>query len=318
MTPLPVPPVQQAAPAAASRRRAFVAIWCASAAGAALLIGCASTTHNPPETEGPPAPETVWALTTAGDLIRFNAGQPRRVQASVAVKGLQAGDALVGIDFRVAKGVLYALSRSGQIFTLDVGTGQLKPVGTGKPPVALRGQLFGMDFNPALDRIRVVSDAGQNLRFHPDTGAQIDFDAQTPGGQADPDLAYAPGDVRQGQKPRVLAAAYTYNTKDEKLTTNFVLDGASGTLALQGSREGVAPVESPNLGVLRTVGSLGTGPLTDAAFDISDVRNTALTAVRSAQHPSTRLYRVDLSTGQATFVGTVGTGQPLVGMAIEP
>ena len=318
MKTLPVRPVEQAAPVAASRRRSGVAVWCASAVCAASMIGCASTTHNPPETEGPPAPETVWALTTAGDLIRFNAGQPRRVQASVAVKGLQTGDGLVGIDFRVAKGVLYALSRSGQIFTLDVGTGQLKPVGTGKPPVALRGQLFGMDFNPALDRIRVVSDAGQNLRFHPDTGAQIDFDAQTPGGQADPDLAYAPGDVRQGQKPRVLAAAYTYNTKDEKLTTNFVLDGASGTLALQGSREGVAPVESPNLGVLRTVGSLGTGPLTDAAFDISDVRNTALTAVRSAQYPSTRLYRVDLSTGQATFVGTVGTGQPLIGMAIEP
>jgi hypothetical protein len=282
------------------------------------MIGCALPAHNPPETDGPPAPETVWALTTAGDLIRFNAGQPRRVQASVAVKGLQAGDALVGIDFRVAKGVLYAFSRSGQTFTLDVGTGQLKPVGTGKVPVALRGQLFGMDFNPALDRIRVVSDAGQNLRFHPDTGEQIDFDAQTPGSQADPDLAYAPGDVRQGQKPRVLAAAYTYNTKDEKLTTNFVLDGTGGTLALQGSREGVAPVESPNLGVLRTVGSLGTGPLTDAAFDISDVRNTALAAVRTVQQPTARLYRVDLSTGQATFVGTVGTGQPLIGLAIEP
>lgn len=318
MKPPLIRPAKQAAPAAASRRRSGVASWCAFAACAVLLIGCASPTHNPPETEGPAAPETVWALTTAGDLIRFNAGQPRRVQATVKVQGLQPGDALVGIDFRVAKGVLYALSRSGQIFTLDVGTGQLKPVGTGKPPVALRGQLFGMDFNPALDRIRLVSDAGQNLRFHPDTGAQIDFDAQTPGGQADPDLAYAPGDARQGQTPRVLAAAYTYNTKDEKLTTNFAIDGVSGTLALQGSREGVAPVESPNLGVLRTVGSLGTGPLTDAAFDISDVRNTALAAVRTAQHPSTRLYRVDLTTGQATFVGTVGTGQPLIGMAIEP
>ena len=283
-----------------------------------LLSGCAPLSPEPLEVEGPPAKETVLALTSAGELIRFNAGQPRRMEARVPVKGLAVGDALVGMDFRVAKGVLFALARSGQVYTLDAATGQLKPVGIGKPPVALRGERFGVDFNPALDRIRVVSDVGQNLRFHPDTGAQIDFDAQTPGVQADPNLAYAPGDVLHGKAPQVVAAAYTYNNKDEKLTTNYVLDAGSGTLAMQGSREGVVPLESPNLGVLRTVGTLGLGPLTDASFDISDVRNTALAAVRTERNPQTRLYRLDLATGKATWLGTVGDGQALVGMAIEP
>ena len=36
---------------------------------------------------------------------------------------------------------------------------------------ALSGTAFGFDFNPTVDRIRVVSDTGQNLRLNPDTGA---------------------------------------------------------------------------------------------------------------------------------------------------
>ena len=287
--------------------------------GAALALGgCAVTGTEPAEAEGPPARETVLALTASGELLRFNAGQPRRVQSSVPVKGLRPGDSLVGIDFRVAKGVLFAVGRMGQVYTLDSASGQLTAVGSGTPSVALLGQRFGVDFNPALDRIRVVSDTGQNLRFHPDTGAQIDFDPATPGPQADPDLRFAPGDAQQGHRPQVVSAAYTYNTRDEKLTTNYVLDARLGTLAMQGSLEGAMPVESPNLGVLRTVGPLGTGPLTDASFDISDVRNTALAVVRTPQHPRARLFRLDLATGQATAVGTVGQGQPLIGMAIEP
>lgn len=287
--------------------------------GAALgLGGCTGWAPESAELEGPPAKETVLALTADGHLLRFNAGQPRRILSTVPVKGLLAGDSLVGIDFRVAKGVLYAVGRSGQIYTLNPDTGTLKSVGAGKPPVALRGSRFGVDFNPAADRIRVVSDAGQNLRFHPDTGGLVDFDAKLPGTQADPDLTYAAGDSQQGYVPQLIAAAYTYNNKDEKLTTNFALDARQGTLVMQGSREGVTPVESPNLGVLRTVGALGTGPLADAAFDISDVRNTALAALRTAPQARTRLYTIDLSSGVARFVGTVANGQALVGMAIEP
>lgn len=301
-------------------RFSMVAACRAPLSGLALLAlaACAPLPPEPPEAEGPPAPETVLALTADGQLLRVNAGQPRRVQASVPVTGLKPGDSLVGMDFRVAKGVLFALGKSGQIYTLNAQTGQATAVGSGVVAVPLKGARFGVDFNPALDRIRVVSDTGQNLRFHPDTGAQIDFNATAPGTQPDPDLAYAPGDVQHGQAPQVVSAAYTYNTKDEKLTTNYAIDARTGTLVMQGSREGVAPVESPNLGVLRTVGELGTGPLTQASFDISDVRNTALLAVQTPSQPRTQLYQVDLSSGQARRLGTLGTGQALVGLAIEP
>jgi len=87
---------------------------------------------------------------------------------------------------------------------------------------------------------------------------------------------------------------------------------------MQGSREGTQPVVSPNAGQLRTVGPLGLGPLTDVSFDIADVGNTALIAVRTAADPQTRLHQVDLATGATRPLGLVGDGAPLVGLAIEP
>ncbi len=279
-----------------------------------LLAGCAHLVEPwPNETK-----ESLVAVTKDGHLIRVHTTNPWEVRAALPLRGLPVGEQLVGMDFRVAKGVLYALGRTGQLYTLDVQTAQLAPVGNGRLQVPLRGTQFGVDFNPTVDRIRVVSELGQNLRLHPDTGAMVDFDAAAEGVQPDPDLRFADPDPQTGQRPQVAATAYTYNLKNEKLTTNFVIDSRLGTLVLQGSREGVEPVESPNLGVLRTVGELGTGPLLDAAFDIADVGNTPLLAVRTATDVRTRLYRVDLTSGKATLLGTLGSGQVIIGMAIEP
>lgn len=283
-------------------------------ASMSLLAGCAHLVEPwPNETK-----ESLVAVTQDGRLVRVHTTNPWEVRAALPLRGLPVGEQLVGLDFRVAKGVLYALGRTGQLYTLDVQTAQLTPVGNGRLQVPLRGTQFGVDFNPTVDRIRVVSDLGQNLRLHPDTGAMVDYDATAQGVQSDPDLRYADSDPQASHRPQVAATAYTYNLKNDKLTTNFVIDSRLGTLVMQGSREGVEPVETPNLGVLRTVGELGTGPLLDATFDIADVGNTPLLAVRTATDGRTRLYRVDLATGKATLLGTLGSGQAIIGLAIEP
>lgn len=268
---------------------------------AALLTACASTS----EPAGGPRPETVYAVTDAAELIRFNAGRPQHIEQRLPLQGLPPGDRLVGIDFRVARGVLYALSASGRLYTVDTSTARLSAVGSGAP-VALQGQRFGVDFNPVADRVRVASDSGQNLRLHPDTGALAATDpaVQLPA-------------TRTGAAPVVVAgAAYTYNKRDDKLTTNYAIDIANGWLLTQGSREGVQPVVSPNTGVLAAVGELGTGALEDAAFDIADTNNAALAALRSGGR--TRLFAVDLDSGRATLLGTVGDGRALWGLAIAP
>lgn len=297
-------------------------------AAALLLVACAgvsmpsagsavATTPAADEPAGVPARERVWAVTADQQLILINAGQPQQVLERRAVTGLAAGDALVGIDYRVARGVLYALSAAGRLYTLNTATGALSPVGQ-VPAAVLSGERFGFDFNPAADRIRVASASGQNQRLHPDTGAVVDTDPNAPGVQIDPPLAYAPGDAHAGQAPHVAGAAYSYNPRDDKLTTNFAIDLALGTLVTQGTLEGVAPAVSPNTGRLFTVGSLGLGPLLDAAFDIADTNNKALVAARTVRDSRTRLYQVDLSSGRASLLGTVAGGGALRGLAIEP
>ncbi|HRL98993.1 MAG TPA: DUF4394 domain-containing protein [Acidovorax sp.] len=289
--------------------RRTAAAWVAGVA----LAGCVTA----PPSESPQR-ELVVAVTDSHELITFNAGQPAQILERRTVTGLPTGERLVGIDFRVARGVLYALSQAGRLYTLDIPTGALRPVGAAPSGVALRGTSFGFDFNPAADRIRVVSNTGQNLRLHPDTGAAVDGDAALEGVQPDPSLRYAWSDTHARRTPDIVAAAYTYNTQDSKLTTNYAIDRSLGVLVMQGSREGATPVVSPNTGQLRTVGSLGLPPLTDVAFDISDVDNTALIAVRTVADRQTRLHRVDLRTGATRPLGTVGEGAALLGMAIEP
>jgi hypothetical protein len=281
-------------------------------------LALASCAQLPPEPEGPPRKEHLLALTDGHQLIRVNAGQPRRVLSRVSLRGLADGEKLVGIDFRVARGVLYALSDRGRLYTINTQTGALNALGASPMVVPLSGSTFGFDFNPAADRIRIVSDAGQNLRAHPDTGAAVDANPDAPGVQADGVLAYRAGDINFGAAPQIVAAGYTYNTVNEKLTTNYAIDRRLGVLVIQGSLEGATPVVSPNSGQLTTVGALGLGPLTDVSFDIADVGGAAFAAVRSTTQPRTRLQRVDLITGQATFIGTVADGTPLRGLAVEP
>lgn len=282
-------------------------------AGVLVLSACATA-----EPEGPPAREFAWALTHDHQLIRFNSGQPRRILDRKPMTGLGVGESVLGIDYRVSHGVLFALSSQGRLLTIDTATGEAKQVGQPGGVWPLNGQAYGFDFNPTVDRIRVVSETALNMRLHPETGAQVDSDPAAPGVQADPALAYASNDVNAGKAPRVTAAAYTYNTRDEKITTNYAIDEALGTLVTQGSIEGTQPAVSPNTGRLFTVGSLGLGPLTSVSFDISDVNNTALVSAVRAGQSTTRLYRLDLPTGKAMLLGTIDRGQPLRGLAIEP
>ncbi|MDZ7858992.1 DUF4394 domain-containing protein [Sphaerotilus sp.] len=265
-------------------------------ASLAALAGCAL----PPAEPAPTARrETVWAVTDTAELVRFNAGQPQKLLQRLPLKGLAPGEQLVGLDFRVARGVLYALTSGGQLCTLDTATGQLQPIGTAIPALKQSGRT-GFDFNPVADRVRVVTESGLNLRLHPDTGAVAAVDPALQGSGT----------------PRIAGAAYTYHKTNDKLTTNYAIDLVAGSLVTQGTHESVQPAVSPNTGRLFTVGPMGTGPVDDVAFDITDTDNTALAALR--QQGRTRLHQLDLATGRATLLGSIGNGQALWGMAIEP
>ena len=119
-------------------------------------------------------------LTASGRLVSFNRAAPGTEVGAIGVVGLAAGETLVGIDYRPADSLLYALASSGKVYTVDPSTGvatlksTLKAAaGDDSPFTALAGTRFGVDFNPAADRLRVVSDTGQSLRINVDTGVAI-------------------------------------------------------------------------------------------------------------------------------------------------
>lgn len=278
-----------------------------------LLAACAT---EPVEPAGPPAKETIYAVTAVNQLlIQFNAGQPQKTLSSKPLTGFLAGDRLVGIDYRVAKGQLFGLGVSGQLYRIDTRTGALTAVGTPSALPKEGATEWGFDFNPTVDRIRVVNNAGFNLRLHPDTGAVVDGSPNEPGLQFDGRLTYNAADVNAGKTPAIVAAGYTYNKDNDKITTNYALDGRQGVLVHQGSKERVQPAISPNTGRLFTVGSLGIGSFDKATLDISDVSNAAYSAIMTGG--KSIWYRIDLATGKATRIGTVADG-PVVGAAIEP
>jgi hypothetical protein len=282
---------------------------------AAFAAGCSMMPMQ--ETEGPPRKETVLAVTESHKLLRFNAGQPRKTTTVGTISGMQPNERVLGIDFRVARGVLYALGSSGRLYTIDTKTAEARQVGTEPIAFGFAGNEFGFDFNPTVDRIRIVNDSGQNMRVHPDTAAAVDGNPSEAGLQMDGFLAWAPGEPdRDNRKPRIVAAAYTYNKQNEKITTNYAIDAQSGSLVTQGSKEGVMPAVSPNTGQLFRVGSLGVSSFNEANFDIADVTGAAFVSINYGN--ASKLYVVNLDTGNATLIGTIGGGEKVRGISVEP
>ncbi|MFY9572608.1 MAG: DUF4394 domain-containing protein, partial [Blastocatellia bacterium] len=213
-------------------------------------------------------PETIYAVTTSNQLVSFDSATPGTTSTPVAITGMQAGEIVLGIDFRPATGQLYALGNTARIYTINRVTGAATAVSAGPFATPLNGTEFGFDFNPTVDLIRVVSDLEQNFRVSPVNGAPVGFDAN---------LAYAAGDPNFGQNPDVVGAAYTNNFNGALTTTLYDIDSSLDLLARQG---GLGGPPSPNTGQLFTTGSLTVDTSNLVGFDISagGVAFAALTA----------------------------------------
>jgi hypothetical protein len=253
---------------------------------------------------------TAYALTVrngAETIVGFNEAAPRAILSDVAVTGLQPGESLLGIDFRPANGVLYGVGSSNRLYAIDPVTGQASAVGSGQFAVPLTPGAAGFDFNPTVDRIRFVNQAGQNARLNPDTGAIVDFDTLTGGVQLDGNLAYAAGDRNFGNPGAAGAAAYVNNFAGATSTTLFAIDTNLDVLVRQ---------DPPNNGVLNTIGSLGIDAGTVLGFDVRSVggNETALAAIEVGGVSG--LYNINLTTGQASIVGQIGDGQGIKGLAL--
>jgi hypothetical protein len=261
----------------------------------------------------PVRPETIVGLTPSNKLVTFASGRPGSILSSIDVTGLQSGESLLGIDFRPANKKLYGLGSSSRLYVIDPATGAATAVGASAFVIPLNGTVFGFDFNPQADRARIVSDARQNLRVNPDTGAVVDFDPNTAGVQSDLDLAFVGADQNAAATPNVVAAAYTNNVAGATSTILYDIDSSLDVLATQ---------NPPNNGALNTtarltVGSVSIGAAGLAGFDIAPVKNAAFASLSPTSDNLQRFYTLNLATGAAALVGVIGSGTPIVDIAVR-
>jgi hypothetical protein len=233
-----------------------------------------------------PSPQAIYGLSEDGrELVLFNSAAPGHVIYATPLRNVPAGETIVGIDVRPANQRLYALGATSRIYTVDAATGVLRQVGTDPFTPAVSGAQFGFDFNPAADRLRIVTDTDQNLRLNPDTGQ-----GTGPGGSAaDGNLAYAPGDPNAGQNPTIGATAYTNNVPGADSTAQFNVDTERNVLVRQ---------NPPNAGTLSTIGPLGIDATAPVGLDVSGDNQIAYMSSRTGTGAG--LFTVNLVTGSAS------------------
>ncbi|MFN8343372.1 MAG: DUF4394 domain-containing protein [Spirosomataceae bacterium] len=235
-----------------------------------------------------PTEPTAYAIDNANNLLIFNPMNPAPI--TKAITGLQSGESVLGLDFRPANGQLYALGSTSRLYTVNTSNGAATVIGAAPFSPALSGTEFGFDFNPTVDRIRLTSNTGQNLRLHPDTGVVA---------VTDPNLN--PG------SPMVTASAYTNNFAGASTTTLYNIETTAGNAMLYIQNP-------PNNGTLVPVGSLGVTAESSNGFDIGGTSGMAYALLRSGG--TTRVYSINLTTGAATGGATLPGNPTVRGMAL--
>lgn len=261
---------------------------------------------------------TAYAVD-GGDLLVFDTGAPASPQRT-AITGLGAGLVVAGIDFRPQNGQLYALAYDPtagtvQLHALSHRTGVARPIGAAFAFVdALgaprrigvdAGTRFGIDFNPAVDRLRVVNNAGQNFRVNPNDGAPADGNSGAAGIQMD-------GDVNVATVPATVdATAYTNPVPNTAATTQYTLDAATDRLFIQnppnsGNQTLPLPLQLGSSALdFDAANGFDIEPGVDAPASNQPVASGSALAVLQVGGVA-GLYRIDLTNGQASALGALG------------
>ena len=227
---------------------------------------------------------TIYGIDEVNNLVSFDSANASVTRSSVAISG--ALNSIHSLDFRPLNNVLYGLGSDRVVYTINTATGAATAV---SGVLDIMGTDFGFDFNPTIDRLRIVSNTNANYVFNPNDGS---LTTATP-------VFYAAGDANAGRDPDVTALAYTSSTFGAAAgsTQLYALDTALDTLSRQAN----------SAGTLDTVGGFGVNAGLRSSFDIAG-------SDAFAQN-GTSLFRVDLGTGALSQIGT--TDRALFGIAIS-
>ncbi len=265
----------------------------ASAAVAALSFGTANAAHM------------AFSLGDNGNtLVQF-------APDGTGFTGVDlSGDAesLDTITYRPETGQLYGYSQdSDSFFLIDPMTGATSLVF--ESSIDVDTDIVGLDFNPTLDAVRLVSVAGDNIVYDPNGGTVTRVT----------DIFYDEGYSSELVGPNVIGNAYTNQVPEAEAdvlgTTQYVLDSQTDTLGILGNNNG----DIDRVGALTMMSS---GEEIDFAsvggFDIftsPDGENIAYALLTTVN--GTAFYEIDLGLAVASMISTVsGEFGPLQGLAV--
>lgn len=253
-----------------------------------LFFACKKDRNNNNDEMLVPGPDVnFYALTADSKLLLINAKNPSSITAQVSISGLQTGETILGIDFRPATGQLYGIGSTSRLYVIDYKTGAARSISTVPFTPLLNGTSVGFDFNPTVDRIRVVTNTGQNLRLNPETGTVMITD----------------GAINGVTNARISSVAYTQNKAGATTTILFDIDAATDKLYKQ---------DPPNDGKLVEVGNLGYDVNETGGFDINPDGTAAIAALSVGG--TSALYTIDTNTGKASKIGNLPAN--ITGLAI--
>lgn len=247
---------------------------------------------------------TFYALA-GNTLDKYSTSDPETVQSSVMITGLQSGESILGIDFRPLNEQLYALGSNSRVYIINPTTGlatfAFSFKTTAGMDVLLSGTTFGFDFNPAADRLRIISDTGQNLRVVPDNAVT---------GVAG--TTFLDGDINP-MGASVNGVAYDNNDNDPATGTELY--------ALDINTDLLYDINPPNAGTLVEPVSVNLKLEGDGGFDIAP-RNANVTtdiglALYEVNKKST-LFQIDVETGETRILAKYNKGILYTALAISP
>ena len=252
----------------------------------------------------PAGAELIYGLTTDNDILLFDSAAPTVVLDGGRVNGVIGTADLEAIDYRPATGEVYLIDDSAHVYTFDVSTFEATLVGTYSPRIP--GTSFAFDFNPVLgggEFARIITETNDNRVISGETGQYLLPVEKT-------DVFFAAGDRYEGMDPNIAGIAYTNSVAGATSTQQYGID----------SNLGVLTTVANNAGTLQTVGSLGLlgGLSNELGFDISGASGIAYANFLVDGENSSGLWQINLSTGQASYAGRIGSGDVIRDLTVVP
>jgi len=228
---------------------------------------------------------TLIGLNSQNQLARIDTSNIDAA-VNIDITGLNAGDRFVGIDTRPSNGLIYGVTLSNRIYTVNELTGAASFVAALSSNVVQGNLGYGIDFNPVADAgtgasLRLISSAGGNFAVNATTGVVGNAANTIAAGYTA--VAYSNSVVNQAAAPASTALYYIDSNND-------TLSSASSLF---------------NTPTITTIGALGIDVLRANGFELlANGQAFAALNVDAGSSLTTGLYGISLANGQASLLGT--------------